>query len=175
LRYNRKLRQLSIGAISLCIITFVLVTTFFFETGFIGHITNGYPYSFSLDLQRRESSSDISIRAGTHTSYFLDGEVLSAMWLQRNLEPTTMVYADSSPGDLVLKSYAHLPYDRTLLIKPGLTPSSGTFVYLIYINVRIGRVYVAEGKAINTTELQPGLERCGKVYSNGDNEIYYSP
>jgi uncharacterized membrane protein len=152
-----------------------LVATFFFQTGLIGHITNGYPYSFSLDLERRESSSDISIREGTHTCYFLDGEAQSAAWLQRNIEPTAIVYTDSNSIYTVLKSYAHLPNDRSIQIYQGFTPPAGTYVYLKYLNVRIGLVYVANAPSFNMSELEPVLDNCGKIYSNGDSEIYYSP
>jgi len=174
-RYHIRLRHFSVRTISLCIITFVLTASFLFQTGFIGHITNGYPYSYSLDLARRESSSDISIRIDTHSSYFLDEEVLSATWLQEHLEPSAKVYSDPNAYLSVLISYAHLPYDRSLDIGRSFAPSAGTYVYLKYMNVRMGLVYLRGGDLINVSDLQPGLERCGKIYSNGDSELWYSP
>jgi uncharacterized membrane protein len=175
-RHSRRIKQLSAATVSLCIITFVLVFTFLYQTGFVGHITNGYPYSLPLDLQRRESSSDISIRVSLHGGYFLETEVLSATWLQDNLKSTTLnVYADDNSIYSVLKAYAHLPNDRCLPLTLSFSPSPGAYVYLKYLNVRIGLVSVASGDSFNTTELQPGLDKCGQIYSNGESEIFYSP
>jgi uncharacterized membrane protein len=175
LKFGKKIGRLFPKAIILWIMIFVLLATFLFQTGFIGHVTNGYPYSYSLDLQRRESSSDISIIEGTHANYFLESEVLGAAWLERNLEPTAIVYSDYDSARTVLKSYAHLSDDRNPLISQGLTPTSGTFVYLKYLNTILGRTYSTGGDVINTTELQSSLATCDKIYSNGVSEIYYSP
>jgi uncharacterized membrane protein len=175
LRRKGKLRHLPVGAISLCVITFVLVTTFFFQTGLIGHVTNGYPYSYSLDLARRETSSGISIRAETHSGYFLESEVSSATWLRMNLNDTTLVYADYNAVYTVLKSYANLPENRSLLIYSGLTPSPGTYVYLKYLNVNIGLVSLVSRDSINMSDIQKGLERCSTIYSSGDSEICNTP
>jgi uncharacterized membrane protein len=106
----------------------------------------------------------------------LETEVLSATWLQDNLKSTTLnVYADDNSIYSVLKAYAHLPNDRCLPLTLSFSPSPGAYVYLKYLNVRIGLVSVASGDSFNTTELQPGLDKCGQIYSNGESEIFYSP
>ena len=148
--------------------TCVVVFTFLFQVGLINHLTNDYPYSFSLDLNRKFSSQDIGVQATAHSLYFLDSEVASAEWLLVNGNQTAIVYADTYAQNTVLRSYA-LRGEYMLPITND-TFLSGSYTYLKYTNVNLGLV-----ETTNSTNLASNLNYSNKIYSNGDSDIYFTP
>ncbi len=170
-----KIRTLLVKDFGLYLATFVIVTTFLFQVGFVNNITGGYPYSYSLDFDRKEKSNDLSIRIAAHTMYLVDQEVFSAKWLQKNLNPTSKVYADWFSRYHVLRSYANLPDDRKLPITNGTIVESGAYVYLKYVNVRIGVISTVSFGFLNTSDISPVIENCNKIYSNGCSDIFHKP
>lgn len=170
-----KLGKVGVKNLGLYIVTCVLIASFLFQVGFVNHVTGGYPSSFSLDLDRREKSSDLSIRVTTHSRYFLDQEVFSARWLQENVNPTSKVYADWNSRFTVLRSYALLPNDRILQITNDTTLESRTYIYLKYVNIRVGVISTASSGFFNTSDISPILANCNKIYSNGYSDIYHVP
>ncbi|MGD6850559.1 MAG: DUF2206 domain-containing protein [Candidatus Bathyarchaeia archaeon] len=156
------------------LMTCILIITLLFQTGLIGHVSDGYPYSYSLDLDRRLASEDSSIRIGTHTSYFLQTEVSGATWLQENVKNSTL-YADDGAQTTILRSYAYLPEISYLPITFGFSPQSGSFAYLKVTNLELGVVGTAMGGYLNATEVLNGTRTCNVIYSNADSVIYYSP
>jgi len=162
--------------LELVIVAGLLAATLLFQIGFVNHVTGGYPYSYSLDLKRREDSSDLSVRITTHKLYFLDQEVKSATWLLQHGKARSAIYADSNSQVTVLKSYALLPEDRMLTLTNGTILGSRTYVYLKYLNVRIGVVSADYlNFVLNMSEMSGVLEQCDKVYSNGGSDVCFVP
>jgi len=171
----RNFRRKSVGKLGLYMVTFVLIALFLFQVGFVNHVTNDYPYSYSLDLDRKEMSNDISIRITTHNLYFLDQEVRSAEWLGRTAGAGLKVYADWSSQRSVLKSYATLPDYRMIQITNDSEPESQTYIYLKYITTQLGLVSLASGGYLNSSTALPTITSFSKVYSNGISDIYSVP
>lgn len=157
-----------ISSVGVKVATCVVVFTFLFQVGLINHLTNDYPYSFSLDLNRKFSSQDIGVQATAHSLYFLDSEVASAEWLLVNGNQTAIVYADTYAQNTVLRSYA-LRGEYMLPITND-TFLSGSYTYLKYTNVNLGLV-----ETTNSTNLASNLNYSNKIYSNGDSDIYFTP
>ncbi len=153
----------------------ILAATFLFQTGFIGHVSNGYPYSYSLDLSRREASTDLSIQAGTHSGYFLDTEVFGAKWLVNSINNSSAVYGDDNSMSTVLKSYASQLSNRTFPITSMFVPRSGVFTYLKYLNLNLQVFATGEGRSFNASEVFNASDNFENVYSNGNSVIFYSP
>lgn len=173
-----KFRKIKAKNIWIYIIASILVMTYLFNIGLIDHVTQGYPYSYSLDLERREKSSDLSIQVGTHSQYFIDQEVYGAKWLPKNINSTSTVYADWNSEVTVLKSYALLPDVTMRQITNTSILDSGDYIYLKYLNIRIGVVSDNLGMGslmFNTSALSPVVSECDMVYSNGGSEIYFKP
>lgn len=173
-----KLSKITIKNLGVYVACCVLILTFLFQVGFINHVTSDYPYSYSLDLDRREKSSQLSIKVETHSLYFLDQEVFSAKWLMANMNSTSKVYADSNSLETFLRCYALLSEGRMLPITNETKLESQTYIYLKYLNVRIGVISERMGGAytfFNTSDVSPILADCNKIYSNGDSDIYFTP
>ena len=169
-----KLRKFPVKNLELYMVTCMLITTFLFQVGFVSHVTGGYPYSYSLDLDRRERSSDLSIRASTHGTYFLDQEVFSARWLLENANPKSKVYAGWNSRSTILKAYTLVPDDRILGISNETVLESRAYIYLKYLNVGVG-VISTVSETHNTSGILPLLRDCNMIYSNGNSDIYFSP
>lgn len=173
-----KLNKVFVKNLGVYVASCVLIITFLFQVGLINHVTGDYPYSYPLDLDRRENLNDLSIKVETHSLYFLDQEVISAKWLMVNMNSTSKVYADSNSRQTFLRSYALLSEDRMLPITNETKLESQTYIYLKYLNVRIGVISERTGgtyKFLNTSDLSPILADCNKIYSNGDSDIYFTP
>ena len=173
-----KLNKVFVKNLGVYVASCVLIITFLFQVGLINHVTGDYPYSYPLDLDRRENLNDLSIKVETHSLYFLDQEVISAKWLMVNMNSTSKVYADSNSRETFLRSYALLSEDRMLPITNETKLESQTYIYLKYLNVRIGVIFERIGgtyKFLNTSDLSPIMANCNKIYSNGDSDIYFPP
>lgn len=159
----------SIDRLAVCFATSVLICLFLFQVGFINHITQDYPYSYSLDLERKSNSKDLTVQVILHKQYFLDEEVLSSKWLAKKADVTAKVYADANSAVTVLRSYALLSGERLLpFTNSSIHPLS--FIYLKYVNVRLNVL-----DSHNTTDLSSILDGSSKVYSNGCSDIYLTP
>lgn len=172
---SRKIGAVHLGDLGLYVASFVLIFTFLFQVGFVNHVTSDYPYSYSLDLDRKEVSNDVSIRATTHSLYFLDVDVFSAKWLQNVANSSLKIYADANSRSSVLKSYAFVPDERILLITNNTELESQAYIYLKYLNVQVGVVSTATGGFFNSSDIAPMLEDCNKIYSNGKSDVYFVP
>jgi len=169
-----KLSKVTVKNFGLYVASCVLIFTFLFQSGLINHVTGDYPWSYSLDLDRRESSSDLRIKVETHGGYFLDQEVFSAKWLMINMNSTSKVYADWNSRTTTLRSYALLSEDRMLPITNETKLDPQTYIYLKYLNIQIGLISESTYK-FNTSDLSPTMAGCNKIYSNGDSEIFRTP
>jgi len=173
-----KTGKVTIKNLGVYVASCLLIITFLFQVGLINHVFNDYPYSYPLDLGRREESSQLSIRVETHSLYFLDQEVFSAKWLMANMNSTSKVYADSNSRETFLRCYALLSEDRMLAITNDTKLESQTYIYLKYLNVQIGVISEHPSGTytlFNTSDLSPILADCNEIYSNGDCYIYSAP
>lgn len=175
IRITNNLKKINTEKLSLHIVTFVLITTFLFQVGFINHITNDYPYSYPLDLNRKEMSNRLEIKVLTHSLYFLDQEVISAEWLAKTMSANLQVYADWSSQSSVLKSYAILPDYRMIQITNNTKPNSKTYIYLKYITTQLGLISLPNGALLNSSDALPAIVSYNVIYSNGISDIYYVP
>jgi uncharacterized membrane protein len=165
-------------------LTLVLIAFFLFQVGFFNHIANDYPYSFSLDFNRKQSSGDLSVVVGFYSSYVSDQEVHSARWLSENMNRSLGVYADSNSKFHVLSAYAFVSPEQTNLLYRNMSITNSSYVYLSFLNrldiwdnVQDGVVITAEGTNtwFNTSELSGFLNQIDTIYTNGHNEIYHVP
>jgi uncharacterized membrane protein len=147
----------------------ILICVFLFQVGFVNHIASDYPYSYSLDLDRKFNSKDLNVQTTSHSIYFVDTDVFSARWLRERTNSTLQVYADENSRTSVLKSYALLSNQEILQITYG-TLEPRAYVYLKFVNVRLGSF-----DAFNSSQMTPVLEQCNMIYSNGNSEIYFVP
>lgn len=145
----------------------ILICVFLFQVGFVNHIANDYPYSYSLDLDRKFNSKDLGVQITSHSVSFVDTDVFGARWLRERMNSTLQVYADENSRTSVLKSYALLNDQETLPITNG-TLEPRAYVYLKFVNVRLGSF-----DAFNSSEMTPVLEQCNMIYSNGNSETYF--
>jgi len=173
-----KLRYPRVKNFGVPLAAFILVLIFLFQTGLINHVTNDYPYSYSLDLERREQSNDLNIRADTYGAYFMTQEVSSASWLLENANNTSKIYADLNSRSIFLRGYALVPEDEMLALTNETQLEHQTYVYLKYLNVGVGVISEqigATSQYLNASAISPILEDCNMIYSNGDANIYFNP
>jgi len=164
----------------------VLIAFFLFQVGFVNHITEGYPYSYSLDFNRKKTSTDLGLRVSLYSVYVPEQDFFSAQWLRQNKDNEYLVCADGSWGRPILLAYALLNYDKICYLfnatKPedlfNVTkleePEPSCYIYLRHLNVREGLIYTVTG-AFNLSDISLLLAQSNKIYSNGDSEIYSVP
>jgi uncharacterized membrane protein len=155
--------------IGVYVATVLLIFTFLFQVGLINYVTQDYPYSYTLDLDRKLNSNNRGVLVNAHTIVFYDEEVFSAKWLQEVRNTSAMVYADENSRVTVLKSYALLPDGRMLPIT-NETLFSNSYMYLKYVNVQLG-VF----DSFNMSDMSTVLQSCNEIYSNGESIVYFAP
>jgi uncharacterized membrane protein len=158
----------------LFLITSLVIVTFLFSIGLIDHVTQGYPDSYSLDLNRREASTKIDILAGTYNVYLLDQDVYGARWLYGNMNPTKSVYADDFSHFAGLRGYTLISDTLIQQITNGSVLEPSDYVYLRYLNVKIGLIS-NQIRSFNTSDLSPVISSCDGIYSSGGSIVYYKP
>jgi uncharacterized membrane protein len=155
-------------------LTIVLIAFFLFQVGFINHITEGYPYSYSLDFDRKKISSDFGVRSGLYSIYVPEYDFASAQWLYLEMANSSRVYADGSWGKPILAAYALLAYERVDYLYNTTELESKSYIYLRYLNIREGLIYTATD-AFNLTDISNLLDHADEVYSNGGSEVRIVP
>jgi len=171
----QKLGRVHVKNLGLYVAACLLILTFLFQVGFVNHVANDYPYSYSLDLDRKEKASNLEVRVIMHSQYFFDQDVFSTQWLRENMNSELKVYADANSRSTLLKSYALLSDDKVGLITNGSTFPTQTYVYLRYVNIQLGLVSTPSLGFFNITDLSSALIDCNKIYSDGDSEVYFAP
>jgi uncharacterized membrane protein len=149
--------------------TILLILTFLFQVGLVNYATQDYPYSYTLDLDRKLNSNNTDVLVSVHTFFFNDEEVLGAKWIQEVRNPSSMVYADLNSRARVLKSYA-LIADNMLIPFTNETLPSNSLVYLKYLNIKLGLFEPG-----NMSDVVPLLQVCNQIYSNGDSIVFSKP
>jgi len=153
-------------------IVFILLMSYLFQVGLINYITNDYPYSYILDLERKKNSNDTNILMTTYGYLNMEQDVFGAEWLSWYIDNTSMVYSDVGSITHVLKSYALL-HDKRLKDISGLTESAETkYLYFKYLNTKLG-IIPSSQSVLNMSEMTPLINDSNKLYSNGGSEVLY--
>jgi len=167
-----ELNNSSYRNLALRLVCIVLIASFLFETGFVNHVTEAYPYSYSLDFNRKKTSSNLGVRINFFIAYIPEQDFFSARWLSENVDERSYVYADQAAIYGVL-SCTHVLLDRNRIrfISNAVIPEHGAYIYLKYLNVREGMIFTVGG-VFNTSEISSFLNESNHIYSNGDSDIY---
>jgi uncharacterized membrane protein len=164
-------RSARIGTSLLCIILICFLLT---QSGFVNRVAEGTPLVRSLDLDRLKTSNDLQVEISFYASYLSDQDVFGAVWLQKHEDTTSLVFADLYSTSHVLISYGMIPYQFVNLLGNMTILSQGSFVYLRRINV-VNGVIPTGTELLNSSETLPIFARTDLIYSNGNNEILYTP
>ena len=164
--FNFSHRDLGLRAVSL-----VLIIFFLFQSGFVNHVANSYTYSFSLDFNRIETSTDPNTRAKILRIFVAEQDIFSAQWLGANIDNESLVYADYSMYGQVLPDYALLENERIRYLSNTTELESRSYVYLRSLNVREGMIDTFT-YTFNLSDISTLLARSDTIYSNGESEIH---
>lgn len=173
--FSQKLGKVSYRTLELRLVSVVLIASFLFEVGFVNHVTGGYPNSYSLDLERKKTTNDLTVRIILYENYIPEQDVFSAIWLSKNVDEASKVYADRVSRNHVLTSYALIPRERVRLLSNSTILEHGAYVYLRHLNIVDSVIRTYGESFINTSGISSLLNESNKIYSNGDSEIYRAP
>ncbi len=157
--------------ISAILLYIVLVGYFLSQSGFVNLVTGARPLSFSLEFNRTRTSSDPFLETSFHGVYISEQEVFSTVWLSKNLNVQSTIYADQLSTSNVLTSYGLIPRGQVLSLTNKTTSKQGAFIYLGELNILDG-VITMRAASFNTSEILPLLNENNLIYSNGNSEIW---
>lgn len=146
----------------------LLVSYFFFQTGFVYELVGVKSYSLSLSMPSMEPS----LLYGT-LGYTTDKDAAGGRWLVESVNYTKGVYADIYSTTNVLQTHALLRASYGYTLSNTTELRSGSAVYLSFLNTVEGTVI--SDYLWNVTEIYGTLEGGHLVYSNGANEVYGVP
>jgi uncharacterized membrane protein len=156
------------------IFAFLILTTFLFQIGLVNHMTNDYPYSYSLDLNRKLTSSDNSISYVTHSLYFMDGEITSTKWLIDHSYPDYKIYADWNSRITLLFGYGLVPENRFLSIQNTTQFNSKSYIYMKALNTKLNLITLYNSN-FDSSVLSVEVDKSNKIYSNSDSYLFFNP
>jgi len=160
--------------ISTVLLCMLLVGYFLSQSGFINCIAGASPLSFPLDYNRIRISTDPNTlnSISFYSVYIPDQDVFSALWLSKNIDESTMIYADRVSSQNVLPSYALIPYQQISIPSNTTMLEQGGIIFLGQLNVVNGIMTTFVG-SFNTSDIYPLLDETNLVYSNGNSEVWY--
>ena len=162
----------SSSAVSLFLLSLVLITYFLFNTGFVQEVTGDVPFSISLNPQRMQQSVDMA-KANFNIQYTFETEVFSTVWLSAVRNPDSIVYADNGGRHHVLVSSGMIIANNTgYLYDDVIDYPVDSYIYLRRLNVIDGLVSVEGGGFFNLSQINPLFDSVNKIYSNGESDIY---
>ena len=150
-----------------------------FNTGWVYEVAEDHSGSISLSQESIKEYGDTESKTSFYNTYIPEQDVFSAMWLSKNRDAATKIYADYSAYSQILQSYGMLPpeYRHQLLITTTEI-ETGSYIFMSYANViyntclsvtfekgRVSSVY-------NTTDIDGLLKENCRVYSNRGSDIY---
>jgi uncharacterized membrane protein len=171
---NRRSLSKTYNQASTVLLCAVLIGYFLTQSGSINCVADASPLSFSLDHNRIRISTDPNTlnSRSFYSVYIPEQDVLGAVWLSKNIEESSMVYADYVSAQNVLISYALIPRQQISSLTNTTTLEQGGFVYLGRLNV-VNGIMTTIPASFNTSEIYPLLSGTNLVYSNGDDEVWY--
>lgn len=155
----------------LILVSLVIVIFFLFQSGFIFAITDDFPTSPSLTIEKAMIVRYVGT-LGLYDSFTFGEEVLGARWISVNIEKQSKVYCDVISGMQVLKSYGMLEDDQIYFLSSNteIIGNENAYVYLRHLNTVHG---------IMEDDLEWGLPQNSRIlsmknriYANGGSEIY---
>ena len=164
---------------SLKVLSVYFVIFLLYSSGFVYQVAEGQSGSISIGQEGIKKYGDAEVKAGFYSGYIPEQDVVGVMWLSKNRDDTTIVYADFSAYNHLLQSYGMLPrmYRHQLLITTTEI-ETGSYIFMRYLNVIYNiclRVTFEKGRVsliYNTTEIEGLLKENCKIYSNGGCNIH---
>lgn len=161
------------GDLDLRIMALILVAFLAFQVGFVNRLSGGFPYSYSLDLDRKKTSDDLDVVVTLYRIYTTEQEVAGAKWISEYMNRTMTVYGDSKPHNRILPLYASFTFDQVNDLYRKMSFLHRSYIYLGYLNTQKEIVVPRVGDYYNISEID--LSETDTTYSNAHSEILYSP
>jgi uncharacterized membrane protein len=155
----------------LLLVAVLLSAYFLSQSGFINYVTRGAIHSQTFDFDRMKTSSDPQVEIQFYGIYTPEQDAVSAVWLSKYANTSSIVYADLGSSSHVIVSCALMPYNLILPLTNATKPEQGSFIYLGTLNVVKGIIPASTG-IFNISEISSPLDRSDLVYSNGNSEIW---
>lgn len=141
------------------IILLILLISLFSCVTYLQYHFYGIPYS--PDYEQEGLNRD--------EYYIYNQELVAATWLKEHSTTDLRVYKDFYAGTRLSLAYGlHNPF-RCAMFK---NESVNGYVYLTRVNTVNKEVYSSYGIKTNITDYSELFEKKGKIYSNGESEIY---
>lgn len=156
------------------IISCLIILTFTFQVGLVNHLTNDYPYSYSLDLDRKLASNSRGVLYTTHSLFFLDSEISGAKWLLQNGNSNYNVFSDWNSRTTTLLGYGLVSDSRFISISNTTIFTPHTYVYLKTLNIELDTITLFNSQ-FNSTVISTELNNSNKIYSNYNSYLYLNP
>jgi len=171
--FVRRSRNFSPRNMELRLVSIVLIASLLFQSGFVYHVTRDVPSSNSLDINRKKTTNNLRIKINFYNVYIPEQDVFGAIWLSKNVNETSRLYADRNSKNLVLTSYGLIPRDRVHLLSNSTILDGADYIYLRHLNVVDGLISTFPiGEPFDIYEIASLLNESNKIYANGDSEIY---
>lgn len=170
-RATKQRLMINTNRISTILLCTVLVGYFLSQSGFVNLVAGARPLSFSLEFNRTRTSSDPLLETSFHADYISEQEVFSAVWLSKNFNVQSAIYADQLSTFNVLTSYGLIPRGQILSLTNKTTLERSAFVYLGELNILDG-IITTRAESFNTSEILPLISENNLIYSNGNSEIW---
>ncbi len=154
--------------------SFILISYFLFNIGFIYELANEDPNSISLSQEKIAQYGNETRLGSFYSTIIPEQEVYSTRWLSQYGDSQVKIYADIIRRGQVLPAYGLLheedsfKYSLSDEYQPG-----DDYVYLGYLNVRYGLApeVLLAGNMWHISEIYPSLSSKNKIYTNGGSEI----
>jgi len=189
--YNRNHKYLKNNKNHYKIMSLFLMVFLLFNSGWMSEviIKDGFYPCIYLSKERIMNNKNIDIQTKTYlySRYTFDCDVVSSLWLLKNMEIEKVIYTDvSRNGNFFVNtsSYTSIPYIST--IKTGIIPHIRTvsidqidqesYIYLRYLNIKEGIIITSIYPTFSwnyTSEFFSILDAGNKIYTNEGSEIYY--
>ena len=154
----------------LIIVSFILLTFFLFQVGFVYEITDD-PVPTSIAIS--------NYKMGDSYSLIHENDRFGAQWLSKYGDvELSGTYSDTISFHHVLTAYSNKKRDITIISNSTLGIFGPTFVYFSQYNVKTGLMVYNEGINLqyqihDIPVLDSETIIKNKIYSNGGSEIYY--
>jgi len=174
-------------------VTVVLVVFFLFNTSLPFEIANSaegrsFPLAFG-GITRGDTDIALKNLVNLRSASPTEQEVASAEWLRDLRNEERYIHATYwMIGVPALVSYGMIPEEQicNLTALTSMEEIKGSYVYLGYFNVVLGygttRTVLGQPDPVQgninhwrISSIYPLLDGCGKVYTNGASEVYWSP
>jgi uncharacterized membrane protein len=159
------------GKTALLLVAVLLSAYFSSQSGLINYVTYGDIHSNTFDYYKMRTSGNPQVQIQFYSVYSPEQDVLSAVWLSRYANTSSIFFCDLVSGLHVLAGEGLIPENLRLTLANTTKPEQGSFIYLDSLNVVKGIIPVSTG-LLNTSEISSSLNEGDLIYSNGNSEIW---